>query len=194
MSATVMESLPAEGNLLASQSLAASANIGAYYDASAVIESQVVVIETTGTAASTSGVSVSAYRVYATGTTTTGTTSANGTGLSASGTSVTVASVSGIHVGQQIVIENEIVTVSAITTLTLTISALKRAHANGVAVYIITQTPPVTYPVLAQNLTASNTTYSEEAVLWTGRWYVSATNLDASNVVTIAFTRCNVTS
>lgn len=188
MSAPVMAAMPAAGNLISSQSLAASSNLGALVDASAQFEAQVDVSDTTGgTAASTSGVSVSAYHVYAQ-TTTTGTTSANGTALSASGTSVTVAIATGIHVGQQIVVENEVVTVSAISTNTLTISALKRSHNNGVPVYLITQTPPVSAPTLGQNLTAANTTYSAAAFLQTATWYLSLSNLDASNAVTVEAT------
>lgn len=193
MAAPVMAAMPSAGNLIASASLAASSNFGALVDASAQFEAQVDISDTTGgTAAATSGVSISAYHVFAQ-TTTTGTTTNNGTALSAAGTSVTVASATGIHVGQQIAIENEIVTVSAISTNTLTISALKRSHSNGVAVYLITQTPPTTGPTLGQNLTAANTTYSAALFLQTGTWYVSLTNTDATNAVTIEGTSRAIT-
>lgn len=199
MAAPVMAAMPAAGNLLAAQSLAASANVGVLVDASAQFEAQVDVRETTGaTAASTSGVSVAAYHVYAQ-TTTTGTSSANGTALSIGATTVTVSSAVGIAKGQKIAVGpdgsggGEVVTASAISSNTLTISATLNAHANGAPVYLISQTPPVQGPTLGQNLTAANTSYGSTLFLQTATWFLLLTNTDASNAVTVEATSRAVT-
>lgn len=76
-------------------------------------------------------------------TTTTGTTTSNGTALSVGATTVTVASAAGITTGTKIAIgpdatgASEVVTVSAVSTNTLTISATVNGHANGAPITIV---------------------------------------------------------
>jgi hypothetical protein len=186
MAAPQMTSLPSPGNLLSATSLAASGSIGAYEDASSLFEFQLTNRMTTGSSASaTNGVNVNIYAVYATIVTTTGTTTNNGTALSSGGTSVTLSSVAGLAKGSQIVIANEIVTVSAISGNTLTISALQYAHSNGVSVYLITSTPTITPAPLGQNTATGNETYSGMVPLPTGRWFIYLTNTDATDAVTV---------
>lgn len=190
-----MSSLPTAGNLLAAASLAASASIGVYQDASALFEFQLTARMTTGgAAASINGVNVFIYAVYAAIVTTTGTTTNNGTTLSSGGTTVTLSSVAGIADGSQIVIADEIVTVSAISGNTLTISAAQYSHVSGVNVYLIASTPTITPAPLGQNTATANATYSEMVPLPTGRWFINLVNTDVSDAVTVEMSFSSITS
>ena len=192
-----VQTLPSAGNLLASLSLAASATVAVLFNnltaglsgSNYPFSWDVVVRETTGsTAASTSGVSVSLYNVVAS------TTINNSGGYSSGVTSIVVASATGIFKGMKIGIDSgatgEVVTVSAISGTTLTVSTTLYAHANGAGVYLIPQTAPVVGATLGQNLTAANTTYSESFLDLSGNkdWYLVCSNTDASNAVTLDVT------
>ncbi len=182
--------MPAAGNLYAAAALAAAANIGIFLDLTAVWEGQIDVVETTGgTAASTSGVSINCYHVYAQ--TTTATTITGG-----STTSITVASATGLRNGQKIAIgaTGEVVTVSSISGTTLTLSAAPLNSYSGTTnVYLISQTAAVVGPTLGQNLTAANTTYGATLFLQCAAWFISLTNLDATNAVNVGITGRNIT-
>jgi hypothetical protein len=170
------------GAFIAAQTIAAAASFAALLDASAKIEAQLTARCTTGgTVAATAGLKAEAYYTY-------GQTSL-GASAATSATSLAITSSSGFAVGQRIIVENEVVTVSAVSGTTLTISALLRAHASGAAVYLIEQVPTETYTLGA---TAASTTYSKTLYLSTGKYIVLLTNTDASNAVTAEATTATV--
>jgi len=191
MASPVTASIPVAGNLYTATTLAASANIGIFIDLTAVFEGQIDVRETTGaTAASTSGASIAFYHVLSSTTTTT--TITGGTT-----TSIVVTSATGLAKGQKIAIggttTGEIVTISAISGTTITINAPLNSYSGTINVYLISQTAAVTGPILGQNLTNANTTYGMPFFMQTGAYFVSLTNLDVTNAITVEITGRNIT-
>lgn len=192
MASPVTQALPTAGNLYAAASLAAGKNVGVFYDTSAWFEAALDVRETTGSsAASTSGVSISCYHVYA-GTTTTTTITGTST------TSITVASATGLAAGMKAFICNssgvgELLSITSISGTTLTVTAPNNSYSGTTSIYLISQTALVTGPTLGQNLTAGNTTYGAAVILSTERWMISLVNLDATNAVTVELTACALT-
>ncbi len=173
------------GNLLAAQSLAANANVAVLCDFTTKIEGQVTARVTTGgTSTALSYTKNEGYDIY-------GSTTLNG-GVSAAGTSIVVTSATGFAKGQKIVIENEVRTVSNVSGTTLTIDALQNNHSNGVAIYLIEQTP--TFAGIATMGGTASTTYIKTTYMSTGRYAFVLTNTDASNAVTCEITSATVDS
>ena len=189
MASPVMGALPSPGNLIASASLAASASTGILFDCTSVFEGQLDVSDTTGgTAASTSGLTVGVYHIAASTTLS--------TSYSSGVTSIAVASATGINKGQKIALggtNGEIVTVSAISGTTLTVSTTQYAHSTD-PVYLIDQTASIGPVTLGYNLTAANTTYSQAFFVPTAYWWLSVANTDVTNAITIAVTSRQITS
>ena len=176
---------PNPGNLIASATpLGASGTYGALLDATAVFEAQVTGKLQTGatTPSATAGVKMEAYHIL-------GAASLSGA-VAVGGTSLSVASAAGIQAGQVIAVENETVTVSAVSGTTLTVSAAARAHAAGAPVYLIEQTATASVqPGPASGAYAANAAYSKTLYLSTSKYFFLMTNLDAtSQSVTIEAT------
>jgi hypothetical protein len=185
MSSPIMTKATA-GNLSAAASLAANnKNIAVFRDISAYFEDQVAVRMTTGSAvATTAGGRVDVFYCY-------GSTALNGN-VSSGGTSVVVTSATGFAVGQKIMVENEIrtITSSGVSGTTLTIDALQNNHTSGVNIYLITQSAR---PSLTLGAAAANTTYSDTFFLPTGTWVVTVTNTDATNAITVEISAGTIT-
>lgn len=190
MSAPVMGARPTPGSVIASQALAAGVtkNIAAVIDNTAGFETHLTCVHAPTTAPSaTSGVKQELYEVYGLTTLT--------NSPSAGGTSITVASATGLYLGMKIMVGDEIVTISAISGLTITIGALIRAHNSGNYVWIFAQTPTVVGPVLGQNLTTANSCYSGPALyIPTGEFVLVLTQNDASVATTVEATSRSITS
>ena len=194
MASPVMGSLPSAGSVIAAASLAASANTGALIDCSSVWQGQISVRDTTGgTAASTSGLQVSVYYIYA--------ATAFSTGLASGGSSITVSSGTGLARGMKIAIGGanpEVVTIASSytvgsTTVPITGTTLYN-HSLNDPVYLIDQTPFPATLTLGYNLTAANTTYSNMWPLDTGYYFMSLVNTDATNAITVEVTARYITS
>jgi hypothetical protein len=162
------------------QSIAAAATWGFLLDLTLVLKGILTGQFDTGSAvAATAGVTFSVYKVLAVTTTS---TTLTGTGV----TSISVASANGISKNQLIALPNELVTVSAVSGTTLTISATKYAYSAGTNnVYIVGQTAP--YATQLGSPTgaayAVTTDYGNTLFPETGYWFPCFTNLDATNAV-----------
>lgn len=167
--------------------LGASKSIGAFAPPAAV-RSQIFASILTGSGVSaTAGVSVNAYPTGA------GTTIAAAT--SAGATSVTVANASGISTGQMIAILSpvtgvgEIVTVSAIASDVLTISATQYAYAANASVYQIAQvaaaSTTIAAPVATTATSAAYSSYTNILNLTNVDYWINFTNLDATYPVNL---------
>lgn len=203
MSTPVVAALPAIGNVIASATVAASAQSCAVIDNSSQWCDYITPRVTTGaTASGTNGLSVNVYVVE-------GTTTTLGSGVSAAGTSLTVASGTGFAKGMKIGIGGpgasdstnvgEVRTISNVSGTTITIDALQNAHASGAVVYLLVQTPYADATGGATRLggtagsigvgTAANITSSEVIGLYDPLlYYVQLSNLDAAQSVTVALT------
>ncbi len=186
--------LGSPGNLLAQVALGASKNMGVYLDVTTIFEAEPHCKLFTGATApsATAGVKWEAYHVY-------GSTTLNGA-IAAGVTSVVVTSATGVQVGQRIAIggaagTGEVVTVSAVAGTTLTVSATQYAHGASDPVYLIEQTATASMqPGPATGSTyAANTCYSKTLYLQTTRYFLLATNLDATSATSMS-TRSNTSS
>lgn len=170
MASPVYSSPASPGNLIASgTSIAAGNSVGAFVDASAwfqaIITPKFLAPATLGT---TPLATCSAYDAYAETTLS--------AAASSGATSISVASAAGITVGQQIALPSEIVTVSAVSGTTLTVSALVGTYSSGASVYLIEQTPSASAQV--GSAYAVNTVYSKSIYLDTARYFIALTNGD----------------
>lgn len=183
------------GNLIAAAtSLAAGKNIGAPMDASALWEAQVSAIMLTGgTVATTAGVVVAAYKTRGSKPGSPNTT-LNGTVTAGSTTSIAVVSAAGIQAKQLIAFyspsnkKGELVVVTSISSNTLTIPTTAFSYASGDEVYLINMQPNVQTQLAPTTVTAYSTAtcYGAPSLLLpTGVWWIAATNLDATNAVTV---------
>src|SRR5579885_1110256 len=132
------------GNVINSVTAAAGKTIAAFLDLSTAIEGQVNCEVVTGGTAPTAGTAFSAYRAYAAGGSPPITLSA---AALAGATSISVSSATGLHVGQNIALQQaggsklgEIVSISAVSGTTVTISATINSYGTGDAVYLMSQT------------------------------------------------------
>jgi hypothetical protein len=177
------------GNTIASgTSLGASKVLGTLVDLTAAWEGQLhCKMQTGGTVAAVAGVKWEVFHVY-------GSTTLS-SGAAAGATSLAVASAAGLQVGQVIGLKQaganvgETVTISAISGTTLTVSATTNAYAANDLVYLVEQAATTTVqPGSAAGTYAANTVYSKELYLPQGKYFARATNLDATNAVTIEAT------
>jgi hypothetical protein len=187
------------GNVINGVSVAKGANAAAFLDLSAAIEGQLNCEMTTGGTAPTAGTVFSAYRAYAGGSAAPITLSA----AAASGaTSLSVSSTAGLHVGQNVALQQasgsklgEVVTISAISGTTLTVSATVNSYSVGDGLYYMGQTALFTItPSNSSGSWAASKDYSAPLLLGTGQYIVAANNTDASATVTVSVTADKVTS
>jgi hypothetical protein len=173
------------GNLIASITLAPSKTVAAFLDLSTCVEGRVTCELVVGSTAPTAPTTFGAYPVYAPPTTLTGS-------VSTGATSLAVATAAGIHPGQKICLQQasgsllgEIVSVSAISGTTLTVSATINSYSTSDDVYLITQTPTFAVtPGPTQGNFSATTDYSTTMALGPGQWVVSPSNGDATATVT----------
>jgi len=169
-------------------SLGASKQLGTLIDLTAAWEGQLHCKMQTGASVSaTAGVAWGVYHAYAS-TTITGT-------VNAGATTIPVASTTGLQVGQAIGLKQagasvgEIVTISAISGSNLTVGATINSYANNDLVYQIEQTESYrVQPGGTNGSYSANSVYSKELYLPQSKYYIKATNQDATNAVTIEAT------
>ena len=187
------------GNVINGVSVAHGATIAAFLDLSTAIEGQVNCEIATGASAPTAGTAFSAYRAYAAGSSPPITLSA---GVTAGATSISVSSVTGLHQGQNIALQQvggsklgEVVSISAISGTTVTISATINAYSASDAVYLMGQTPVTgVTPSSPAGTWAANKDYSAPMYLGTGQYILAANNADSAQSVTVSATVDKVTS
>lgn len=174
-------------NALTGTVLSASKTIGALLDASLDFEAQVTCYALSGGAlAATTGVKFEFYHVYL------GTTMTNVGGISAGATSMTVTSAAGMRVGGKLALwdsgnlKGEIVSITSVSGTTIGISATTYAYAQNANVYLIETSPSFTNtPAPSSGSYQLNTLYAKTIYLPTSKYFMLATNLDASNSWTV---------
>jgi hypothetical protein len=186
------------GNTINAVSTARGATIAAFLDLSTAIQGQVNCEIVTGASAPTAGTAFSAYRAYAAGGSPPITLSS---GVSAGATSISVSSATGLHVGQNIALVQvggsklgEVVSISAISGTTITISATINAYSTSDAVYLMGQTAVTgVTPSGPTGTWAVNKDYSAPLYLGTGQYIIAANNADSAQAVTVSVTTDKVT-
>jgi hypothetical protein len=187
------------GNVINGVSVPHGATISAFLDLSSAIEGQLNCEVVTGVSAPTVGTTFSAYRAYAAGGSPPITLSS---GISAGATSISVSSATGLHVGQNVALQQvggsklgELVSVSAISGTSVTISATINAYSTSDAVYLIGQTPVTGItPSSSTGTWAASKDYSAPLYLGTGQYIIAANNADSAQSVTVSATMDKVTS
>ena len=187
------------GNVISGVTAAAGKTIAAFLDLSSAIEGQVTCEVVTGATAPTAGTAFAAYRAYAAGGSPPITLSA---AASAGATSITVSSATGLHVGQNIALQQaagsklgEVVAISAISGTTVTISATINSYSVGDGVYLMSQIAVNgVMPASPTGTWAANKDYSAPMYLGTGQYIIAAANTDSTQSVTVSTTVDKVTS
>lgn len=173
--------------VLSAVSLAAGKNAAVLIDLSTVIQGMVWCQSETGATAPTVGTTFALRRAI-------GATAAGNTTLSAApsagATSISVNSATGITKGRTIAVISastklgEILTVSAITGTTLTVSALENAYSTNDLVFLVEDIPSGG-TVVPGSSWAANTSYGTTMYPPIGVWILHATNGDATNAVIV---------
>jgi hypothetical protein len=174
--------------LLSAVSLAAGKNAAALIDLSTVIQGNVFVQMQTG-ASNAPSVGTSFYLRRVIGAKATGNTTLS-PGPSSGATSISVVSANGITKGRMIALIaastgiGEIVTVSAISGTTLTVSALENSYSTSDLVFLVEDTASGGTVVPGTSWT-TNTSYDTTMYPPIGVWILHAVNGDASYAVTV---------
>lgn len=180
----------AQGNSLSGVSLAAGKNAALLVDASTVIQALVWCLMETGATPPTVGTTFAMRRVI--GAKATGNTTLS-SGPSAAATSISVGSATGITKGRLIALIaaatgiGEVVTVSAISGTTLTVSALENSYLTSDLVFLIEDVPSGGTAAPGSSWVA-NTAYDTTLYPPIGVWILHALNGDATNAITVSTT------
>jgi hypothetical protein len=127
-------------------------------------------------------------------------TKTNLTSSASSGaTSLAVASTNGIEINQIIAVWDainggELVTVTGVSGLSLSVNATRLAHTSTADVYIIEQIPTFTIQPAPVGGYVANTVYSKTVRLDTSMWVCAITNTDSGTTITVGLTHDDVSS
>lgn len=101
-----------------------------------------------------------------------------------------VGSTAGIQAGQQIIVDTELASITAVSGANLTVASFVRPHASSANVYLVEQAPSATLQLANPSgaAYAINTVYSKTLYLPTSKFVYVMANLDTVNQVTIEAT------
>ncbi len=176
------------GGIINAVSVAHGTNIAALIDLTLKLGGALLCKFLTGSSAITAALNFKLYRVTCALAGTPNTTLTSG--YSAGATSIAVASVTGVSKNCIIMLSpaagglGEIVTVSNISALTLTVSATVNAYSSGDYVFLLEQTSTIS--IAPGSSWAASTEYSQSIyppAAWL--WCLQAQNTDSTNAVTV---------